>query len=416
MKKLLLLVLLTVCLNISAQQTYVPDDNFEQALIDLGYDDVLDDYVLTANINGVTSLNVHSKGISDLTGIEDFTALTNLNCYSNQLTQLVLGLSPSLEGLWCDNNNLTNIDVTQCSNLEYLSCFYNQLTILDISQNINLWSLGCSDNQLTNIDISQNEELIQIHCINNLLSSLDVSNNQSLNFIACGTNYLIDLDVSQNLNLQVLNFRENQITNIDVTENLVLREFSFSKNQIEFIDLSNNINLEEVYAYENQLTNLDLSQTPNLKILWCYDNPLTSLNIKNGNNINMNRMFANNNPNLTCIQVDDEVYANNQICPPDTWMDGWCKDETAQYSENCPPIGLEEGLTNKGMRIYPNPTQNKLNIEATNLTDKNYTIYNIYGVTCKQGVFINNQIDISTLNSGIYLLTIDEVTFKIVKL
>ena len=27
--------------------TYVPDDNFEQALIDLGYDDVLDDYVLT---------------------------------------------------------------------------------------------------------------------------------------------------------------------------------------------------------------------------------------------------------------------------------------------------------------------------------------------------------------------------------
>ena len=32
------------------QKTYVPDDNFEQALIDLGYDDVLNDTVLTANI------------------------------------------------------------------------------------------------------------------------------------------------------------------------------------------------------------------------------------------------------------------------------------------------------------------------------------------------------------------------------
>ena len=36
------------------QLTYVPDDNFEQELINLGYDNVLDDYVLTANINTVT--------------------------------------------------------------------------------------------------------------------------------------------------------------------------------------------------------------------------------------------------------------------------------------------------------------------------------------------------------------------------
>jgi len=34
-----------------AQNTYVPDNNFEQALIDLGYDDVLDDSVPTANIS-----------------------------------------------------------------------------------------------------------------------------------------------------------------------------------------------------------------------------------------------------------------------------------------------------------------------------------------------------------------------------
>ncbi len=42
------------------QTTYVPDDNFEQALIDLGYDDVLNDSVLTANISSVTSLDVRS--------------------------------------------------------------------------------------------------------------------------------------------------------------------------------------------------------------------------------------------------------------------------------------------------------------------------------------------------------------------
>ncbi len=57
-----------------AQKTYVPDNNFEQALIDLNYDDTLDDSVLTANISGVTYLNVDDEGISDLTGIEAFTA------------------------------------------------------------------------------------------------------------------------------------------------------------------------------------------------------------------------------------------------------------------------------------------------------------------------------------------------------
>ena len=43
--------------------TFVPDDNFEQALIDLGYDDVLDNYVVTDNISGVTSLDVGEKEI-----------------------------------------------------------------------------------------------------------------------------------------------------------------------------------------------------------------------------------------------------------------------------------------------------------------------------------------------------------------
>ena len=63
-----------------SQKTYVPDDNFEQALIDLSYDDALDDSVLTANISNVTNLNVNNKNITSLTGIEGFTSLTDLDC------------------------------------------------------------------------------------------------------------------------------------------------------------------------------------------------------------------------------------------------------------------------------------------------------------------------------------------------
>ena len=70
--------------------TYVPNNNFEQALVDLGYDSAVDDFVLTENISGVTSLNVDNKSISDLTGIDAFTAITYLNCRYNNLTSLDL--------------------------------------------------------------------------------------------------------------------------------------------------------------------------------------------------------------------------------------------------------------------------------------------------------------------------------------
>ena len=45
--------------------TFVPDNNFEQALINLGYDNFLDDYVYTDSINSVTHLDVSSSSISD---------------------------------------------------------------------------------------------------------------------------------------------------------------------------------------------------------------------------------------------------------------------------------------------------------------------------------------------------------------
>ena len=55
MKKLLLILLCFPFIGL-AQQTYVPDDNFEQELINLGYDNILDNYVTTSSIDTVTLL------------------------------------------------------------------------------------------------------------------------------------------------------------------------------------------------------------------------------------------------------------------------------------------------------------------------------------------------------------------------
>ena len=70
------------------QQTFVPDDNFEQALIDWGLDDVLDNYVNTESISDFDvspnsspnkGINLSGKNIEDLTGIEDFTSMERLD-------------------------------------------------------------------------------------------------------------------------------------------------------------------------------------------------------------------------------------------------------------------------------------------------------------------------------------------------
>src|SRR5690606_7291391 len=95
------------------QYTYVPDDNFEQVLIDLGYDDVLDDYVLTSNINSITSLDVSNKNIFDLMGIESFISLQYLDCSYNSLTSININQNYQLELLYCQGNQLNDINVSQ---------------------------------------------------------------------------------------------------------------------------------------------------------------------------------------------------------------------------------------------------------------------------------------------------------------
>ena len=48
MKKLFSILILALSTNVFAQQTHISDQNFEQALIDLGLDDTLDTQLLTA--------------------------------------------------------------------------------------------------------------------------------------------------------------------------------------------------------------------------------------------------------------------------------------------------------------------------------------------------------------------------------
>ena len=127
--------------NGSNTQTYVPDDNFENALINLGLDNILDNYVATASIDTVTILDVSSENIADLTGIEDFTALLELNCSENQLSELDVSHNTYLSTLDCSHNYLTSLNLSQNTSLTLLRCYNNQLSTLDVKNGNNTYFL-----------------------------------------------------------------------------------------------------------------------------------------------------------------------------------------------------------------------------------------------------------------------------------
>ena len=352
------ILLLLISFNMFSQNTYVPDDNFEQALIDLGYDTVLDDYVLTANIVGVTTLDVAQKTISDLTGIEDFNALATFHCYDNQLS---------------------SIDVSQNLSLTGLYCHYNQLTTLDITQNTALVSLNCRTNQLSTLDVTNNTLLQQLSCNSNQLTTLDISHNTALTYLHCGINQLSSLDVSQNTAITQLYFYYNLLNSIDLSHNLAL------------FDLS---------CYYNHLVSLDVSQNTALIKLLIYGNQLSSLDIRNGNNTNISGVDfqAGDNPNLTCIFVDDAVWSTAN------WL---YIDPTSTFVETqveCDALSLDEEITEQNISIFPNPS-NDIVIIQSDKAISSIVIYNILGE--KVNEFFSKKIDITGLSKGSYFIQIN---------
>ena len=133
--KKLLLILLCLPMIGFGQKTYVPDTNFEQALIDLGYDDILDDSVRTVSIDTVTNLNVGSQNIADLTGIEGFTSLKTLICGYNYFSILDLSHNTALEYLSIyDPDYLHTVDLSQNIALEYVHILDAwQVTSIDVT-------------------------------------------------------------------------------------------------------------------------------------------------------------------------------------------------------------------------------------------------------------------------------------------
>lgn len=130
MKYVLIFLALCCCAFAEAQTTMIPDQKFEQILVDRGIDSdgQVNGQVLTADIDTVQALNLNAANlpgnemITNLQGIEAFAALQHLDCAYNNITQLDLTNNTQLITLHCEYNNIASLKVNGLNQLTLLYC------------------------------------------------------------------------------------------------------------------------------------------------------------------------------------------------------------------------------------------------------------------------------------------------------
>lgn len=264
---------------ITIDETTFPDENFRKWIMKRPYGQ---DGVLTEEeITGVKIIDVSYEDIKSLKGIEFFTALEELSCDANRLTEIDVSNNTSLTYLRCKNNKLSTLDMTKNTALIFLFCDQNQLTALDVTKNTALNHLSVDNNQLTEIDVTKNTAIEWLSCYNNQLTALDVSHNTMLKGLYCYNNIITELDVTKNVALESMSCTGNKLTTLDVTKNSALTDLSCGENQLTELDVTKNPLLYSLSCGSNQLTAIDVSQNTQLYSLRCSENLLTSLDVSN---------------------------------------------------------------------------------------------------------------------------------------
>lgn len=89
MMKVLILLFAVLCYVKGLSQTVrIPDPNFKQRVISLGYDTNEDNQIQVSEAQKVTSLYLNDLNIVNLEGINSFINLEELGCYNNKLSSL----------------------------------------------------------------------------------------------------------------------------------------------------------------------------------------------------------------------------------------------------------------------------------------------------------------------------------------
>ncbi|MBR4481639.1 MAG: leucine-rich repeat domain-containing protein [Prevotella sp.] len=345
---------------VAIDETNFPDYNFRENWI-LKQTFADDNYLTDQEAASVTAIDISSKGIADLKGIEHFTALKTLNCSGNSLVTSTLDVSKNtaLEVLNCSSNyNLTTLDLSKNTKLKTLDCSNNyEMTVLDVSANTALQTLRCNNNQLTTLDVSKNTALTELYCYCNsirdegmqtLISSLHQNGGTLCAYATTNdqnemtTTHVADAktkkwqvkawDGSNSVDyagifavyINATNFPDaafrNYVSNFDGDSNGYLTEVEIdgvTDITAPLMDITSLKGIEHFTALKtldcnsNKLTALDVTKNTALKNLICTGNQLSAINLSK--NTDLEELDCSNNK-LTVLDVSNNTALTTLSC------------------------------------------------------------------------------------------------------
>lgn len=112
-----------------------------------------------AEIKSCNGIVMQRQGVTDLTGINYFTALRFLDVEGNYITKVDISKLIELEIVYLRTNLLRMVDLSHNKKLKFIEIFDNQLESIDVSMLSELEFLHIDHNKLTTIDMSHNFKL-----------------------------------------------------------------------------------------------------------------------------------------------------------------------------------------------------------------------------------------------------------------
>lgn len=215
--------------------------------------------------------------------------------------------------------------------------------------------------------------------------------------------------IEEFINIIELDCGYNTLTSLNLNNNVSLTSIKVLGNQLTTLNINGITALNLLWCQDNQLTSLNLSSHSSLTDLSCFDNQLTSLNVANGNQ-DFDRFWVHNNPDLTCIQVENASYSTSNWLNGATEADAYWYDEGVDFSENCTAstdiIGIDHDTK---VTLFPNPSSTKTTIAGL-AVGQSIKVIDITGKVVFQTVVNSSTLvfDVTDLVNGMYTIQVEQ--------
>ncbi len=216
-----------------------------------------------ALLHSVLSMDISSRGVESLDGIDYYDSLTSLNCSDNKIQTIPSTLYDTLEELNCSANRICSLSIPASNSIVSLICSGNNISSLSLTNPVALEYLDCGDNNLQSINIPSANCITHLLCNGNMLSSFNIADYPSL---------------------EVLDISSNSLSSLSISYNTTIHEIKCMANMMGSINIDNNPNLSIIDCAQNRLTSLYVCDNNSLERLNCSHNRLTSFQVNNNNN------------------------------------------------------------------------------------------------------------------------------------